>query len=68
MANYYYIDIESEKMTQDVANEIFQTIVPKQKVRWFNFNEGHLNYNTRGLVEINEILNAYGFNDQEDKI
>jgi hypothetical protein len=68
MANYYYINIESEKMTQNVANEIFQTIAPKQQVRWFEFKEGRLNYNTRGLEEISEILAAYGFNDDEDKI
>ena len=68
MANYYYINIESEKMTQDVANEIFQTIAPKQRVRHFSFSEGHLNYNTRGLVDVTEVLEAYGFNDDEDKI
>lgn len=68
MANYYYVNIESEKMTQDVANEIFQTIVPKQRIRWFKFSEGHLYYNSRGLVDIAPILNAYGFNDKEDKI
>ena len=68
MANYYYINIESEKMTQDVANEIFQTITPKQRIRWFDFSEGHLSYNTRGLIDITDILNAYDFNDKEDKI
>ena len=68
MANYYYINIKSEKMTQNVANEIFQTIVPKQQVRWFEFCEGRLNYNTRNLEDISEILAAYGFNDDEDKI
>ena len=68
MANYYYINIESEKMTQDVANEIFQTIVSKQQIRWFEFKEGRLNYNARGLEDISEILAAYGFNDDEDKI
>lgn len=68
MANYYYINIESEKMTQNVANEIFQTIVPKQRVRCFSFSEGHLNYNTRGFIDVTEVLEAYGFNDKEDKI
>jgi hypothetical protein len=37
-------------------------------VRHFSFHNGYLNYNTRGLVDITEILNAYGFNDKEDKI
>ena len=68
MANYYYINIESEKMTQDVANEILQAIAPKQRIRWFEFSEGHLNYNTRNLEDISEILATYGFNDDEDKI
>lgn len=68
MANYYYVKIESEKMTQDVANEIFQTIAPKQLVRSFHFCQGVLRYNTRGLEDISEILVAHGFNDEEDKI
>ena len=68
MANYYYVDIESEKMTQDVANEIFQAIAPKQRIRWFNFSEGHLSYNTRGFINIGAILESYGFNLEEDKI
>ena len=68
MANYYYITIESDKMTQDVANEILQTIAPKQMIRYFNFHEGYLSYNTRGLENITDILETYGFNDGEDKI
>lgn len=67
MANYYWIDIESKKMTQDVANEILQVIAPKQLIRHFEFTPGELHYNTRGFVEINEILNCYGF-DQEDSV
>ena len=55
-------------MTQDVANEIFQTICPKNRIRYFKFIEGSLSYNTRGLTDITEILNAYGFDDEEDKI
>lgn len=68
MANYYYVDIESEKMTQDVANEILQTIAPKQRIRCFNFSEGHLSYNTRGFINIGAILESHGFNLEEDKI
>ena len=68
MANYYYIDIKSEKMTQDVANEILQTITPRQRIRHFAFSEGHLHYNTRGIVDISNILNTYGFDDSEISI
>lgn len=68
MANYYYVEIKSDKMTQDVANEIFQAIVPKQLVRSFHFCQGALKYNTKGLEDIGDILTAYGFNDEEDKV
>lgn len=68
MANYYYIKIESDKMTQKVANEIFQVIATKNKVRSFNFNEGHLSYNTRGLTDISSILENNGFIDEEIEV
>ena len=64
----YHITIKSKKMTQEVANEIFQAIVPKQIVRLFSFHEGYLSYHTERLIDISEILEAYGFNDEEDKI
>lgn len=66
--NYYYIIIESDKMTQDVANEILQTITPKQLIRNFSFSTGYLHYNTRGLANISEILNSYGISEEEVKI
>ena len=68
MANYYFVTIESEKMTQEVANEIFQAIEPKHLIREFYFHEGYLYYNTRGLLDISDILNKYKFNDKVDKI
>ena len=68
MANYYYVKIESEKMTQEVASKIFQQIATKNKIRSFNFNEGYLVYNTRGLVDISEILNEAGFIDEEIEV
>ena len=68
MANYYYVKIESDKMTQDVANEILQTIAPKQLIRSFHYREGMLSFNTRGLEDITPILIAYDFNEEEDKI
>lgn len=68
MANYYYVTIKSDKMTQNVANEILQTIAPKNRIRNFHFVEGELNYNTRGLTDITDVLNAYGFIDEEIEI
>lgn len=68
MANYYYVTIKSDKITQNVANEILQTIAPKNRIRNFHFVEGELNYNTRGLTDITDILNAYGFIDEEIEI
>ena len=68
MANYYFVTIKSEKMTQEVANEIFQAIEPKHLIREFYFHEGYLYYNTRGLLDISDILNKYKFNDKVDKV
>jgi hypothetical protein len=59
MANYYYITIKSEKMTQELANKILEQISQKQLVRSFNFHEGYLFYNTRGLYDISELLKEY---------
>ena len=68
MANYYYVDIKSEKMNQDIANEIFNVISSKNRIRRFSFSEGYLSYNSRGLTDITDILNKYNFNDEEDEI
>lgn len=65
MANYYYVTIKSNKMTQDVAQEIFQLMNEKCKIRYFNFCEGQLKYNTRGLVDIINILQKYGLTDED---
>lgn len=68
MANYYYVTIESEKMTQEVANKILQEMVNKNQIRNFVFHEGYLYYNTRGLTDITSILNDYEFIDEEIEI
>lgn len=65
MANYYDVVIKSEKMTQKVASEILQEIgATKKQIRWFNFNEGYLAYNTRGLLDISNILEKNGFTEE----
>lgn len=69
MANYYYVEIKSEKLTQEVAAEIFNHIMRHQRVRWFNFSEsGSINYNSRGLEDISEILEKYGITEEEIKV
>lgn len=68
MANYYYVTIKSDKMTQEVASKIFQKISASNLIRHFNFIEGHLNYNTRGLTDIVDILEEYGFTDEDIEV
>ena len=68
MANYYYVKIESEKMTQEVASKILQEMVTKNQIRSFNFHEGYLTYNTRGLTDISEILDEVGFTGEEVEV
>ena len=68
MANYYYVTIKSDKMTQEVASKILQEMASKNKIRSFNFHEGYLTYNTRGLTDITTILNEAGFVDEEIEV
>ena len=68
MANYFYVKIDSEKMTQNVACEIFNEMVDKNKIRHFDFVTGHVSYNTRGLTDIQHILDTYGITDEEIEI
>jgi hypothetical protein len=68
MANYYYVTIKSEKMTQQVAAEILNRFCGTCRVRSFEFNEGFLKFNTRGLIDITDILVNYGFNDEEIEV
>lgn len=69
MANYYWVKINSEKATQKVANEIFSEMANKNKIRHFDYVEGgHISYNTRGLTDIQHILDTYGITDEEVEI
>ena len=68
MANYYYVTIKSDKMTQEVANKIFQRLSALNLIRHFSFIEGHLTYNTRGLTDIVDILEEYGFTDKDIEV
>ena len=60
MANYYYTTFEDDKITQEVAEKIFARLVSSCRIRHFEFCEGKISYNTRGLVDINDILDEYG--------
>ena len=68
MANYYYVTIKSDKMTQEVASKIFQKMSASNLIRHFSFIEGHLTYNTRGLTDIVDILEEYGFTDEDIEV
>ena len=68
MANYYYVTIKSDKMTQEVASKILQEMASKNKIRNFSFHEGYLTYNTRGLTDIATILKEAGFVDEEIEV
>ena len=69
MANYYYVKIESEKLTQRAVAEIFNYLTENCRVRWFDFSEGGLiKYNTRGLTDIGEILEKYEITDEEVEV
>ena len=65
MANYYYVTIKSDKMTQEVAAEILQEMATKNLICAFTYHEGYLYYNTRGLTDIGAILEKAGFADSE---
>ena len=69
MANYYYVEIKSEKIDSKAAVEIFNHIMRHQRVRWFDFSEGGIiKYNSRGLEDISEILEKYGITEEEVKV
>lgn len=68
MANYYYVTIKSDKMTQEVASKIFQKITTLNFIRHFTFSNGYLRYNTRGLTDIGDILEEYQFTDDDIEI
>lgn len=68
MANYYYVTIKSDKMTQEIAGKIFLEITSKNFIRGFSFYKGYLAYNTKGLTDITAILNEAGIVDEEIEV
>lgn len=68
MANYYYTTIKSDKMTQKIAAEIFNKLAEERKIRYFDYDENQLKFNTRGLVDIQDILNRYNIKKEEIEV
>ena len=63
MANYYYVKINNEKLTQEVAAEIFNFLSEHCYIQHFNYLEGHISYKSRGLINVGDILEKYNIND-----
>lgn len=64
--NYYKTTIKSDKMNIDIAYEILTYIKDKYKIRYFDFSEsGILEYYTRGLPNISNILEKNNFQLEE---
>ena len=68
MANYFYTEIHSEKLTAAIAAEILTKIGSERPINNFTYYDGNLECYTRGLTNISDILNAYGFTNEEVKI
>lgn len=68
MANYFYTEIHSEKLTAAIAAEILAKIGTERPINNFTYYDGHLMCYTRGLTNISDILNSYGFTDEEVKV
>lgn len=69
MANYYWVQLHSEKITQEVAAEIFIRLSSSCLVRHYNYTEGgHISYNSRGLIDISDILEKYYIDEEELEI
>lgn len=69
MANYYWVRLDNERLTQEAAAEIFAELSRHCLVRNFNYTEGgHISYNTRGLIRLDLILENYGIDEDEMEI
>ena len=70
MANYYFTTIESDKITPQIASEIFLDFSKSNRIRHFEFSEGGIVYlNSRGLPDdLENILSKHNFTEEEVKI
>ena len=65
MANYYYVTIESENVNQELAAKILARFATSCEVRYFSFCKGCIDSNTRGLVDIRDIIKEYSIDEKE---
>ena len=64
--NYYDTHIKSEKVTQELAAQIFKRLTEQSKIRFFNYSgAGSISYNSRGVVNIDDLLAAANINQAE---
>lgn len=76
MANYWYVDINSNNLTAEAASEILKYTGENHLIRSFSYYHGNftdgkfggeLHMNTRGLPNIVSILEKYGITEDELK-
>ena len=64
--NYYDTYIESEKVTQELAAQIFNRLIEERQVRSFNYSgAGSISYSSRGIGNINDLLTAANIDQTE---
>ena len=69
MANYYWVKLHNPKLTQEGAVKVFEKLASSCLVRHFEYlGDGYITYNTRGLIDINLILQEYGIDCDEMEI
>ena len=64
MANYFYTEIHSEKLTAAIAAEILAKIGSERPINNFTYYDGNLECYTRGLTNISDILNWIFFSNK----
>ena len=54
-----------ENVNQELAAKILARFSTSCRVRHFSFCEGCISYNTRGLIDIRDIIKEYGIDEEE---
>ena len=69
MANYYWVKLHNPNLTQEGAAKVFEKLASSCLVRHFEYlGDGYIAYNTRGLIDIDLILQEYGIDCDEMEI
>lgn len=67
--NYYSVNIKSDKITQELATQIFKEITSQGLVRYFNYSmDGTISYNSRSLADIRKILETIKITNEQIQI